>query len=196
MTRTYDVEEPRGIDPAGDVGLVLMALSQLGVAQDYRERILTATTQMQATIVQQAEQLAAAADEGAALQARLNSEGQESARLRNRYRAFQAQVRDLAIKTHRDEDWCLDGLNAALKELGLAEYEPRTEYEVTVQETGTREGRVTVEVDRSQYPSDEAAEEKARSLAYQVWANNGDIDWDNWDDAEAKDSDEWEVSEN
>jgi phosphoglycolate phosphatase-like HAD superfamily hydrolase len=170
----------RGIDPAGDVGLVLMALSQLGVARDYRERIETAVTTMQTRI----------ADAEAEAATQRNAAGQANAALRR----FKNAVRDLAILTHKNEDWCLDGLNAALESLGLAKYVPASEYEVTIRETAARTGTITVTVDRDQYPSDEAAEQAAKRLAEAKHSDESrDIDWGDWEDVEAKDIDEWDA---
>ncbi len=51
---------------------------------------------------------------------------------RERHEAFRVQVRELAIETKYEQQWCLDGLNKGLRALGLDEYMPSHEVRVTL----------------------------------------------------------------
>ncbi len=51
---------------------------------------------------------------------------------RDEHEAFRAQVRELAIETKHEQDWCLEGLNQGLRALGLDEYMPSHEVRVSI----------------------------------------------------------------
>lgn len=128
MTEVSETTETpsRGIDPAGDVGLVLMALSQLGVAKDYLERIETAVTRLADDLSFErqrhtvtAEHLTAARTEQDRLRERVER-GENAATTHERnLRRFKDQVRAKAIEVAASEGWCEEGLNEALSDLGL-----------------------------------------------------------------------------
>lgn len=73
---------------------------------------------------------------------------------RNKYDTLAETAREIAIREHHNDRWCRDGLNEALREMGLPEYE--STYAVTV----TVEYSVTV---RSA-----ASEDNARSIVRQA----------------------------
>jgi hypothetical protein len=56
----------------------------------------------------------------------------EARTLRLKLESFQAQVRDVAIRVAKENDWCVDGLNDVLGELSLPAYQPKWRVELTV----------------------------------------------------------------
>lgn len=52
--------------------------------------------------------------------------------LRTKLESFQAQVREVAIRVAKENDWCADGLNDVLRELNLPTYKPKWRVELTI----------------------------------------------------------------
>jgi len=99
---------------------------------------------------------------------------------------FRDSVREAAIEVQAGHDHHIDkdALNGWLRELGL---EPvPIKWTVTVNETATRSGYITVEA---------KDEDAAVQEAYSAWENDDSkIEWDNWDD-QSSDTDDYEVEE-
>lgn len=68
----------------------------------------------------------------AQLQADLAEARHHLATRESAHERFETQVRDMAIRLYHEGQWCFDGLNSHLSELGLAEYTPGFTVEATL----------------------------------------------------------------
>lgn len=83
--------------------------------------------------------------------------------LRQDRTAFGDRVRDLIIRQHRDLDWCVPGVNRALDDLGLPEFDPTL--------TGTATIRVRFRADTTD--ADDA--HRWAALAITPHSNDGEV---------------------
>lgn len=93
--------------------------------------------------------------------------------------AFKVQVRERALQCKEDENWCDDGFNSAMRDLGLPEL------------VRVWRGRVTIEVDVEVINTDneDTARNWARGAMQQPGSNDGDVKVLSYD---ADDSGEYE----
>lgn len=64
--------------------------------------------------------------------AQADSFGEEARKIRRELELFKKQVRDVAITVRDENDWCIEGLNGVLEELGLPEYNPKKYVEFKI----------------------------------------------------------------
>ncbi len=84
---------------------------------------------------------------------------------RDTHEQFRAHVRELAIETKHEQEWCLEGLNKGLRALGLDEYMPSHEVRVSITVYATVEAE-----------SADAARDRLREYAESLIDGNTDDD--------------------
>jgi hypothetical protein len=110
--------------------------------------------------------------------AQRNARDDELVRLQQQFDAFKAKVRETAIQTAQDNNFCNPGLNEVLESLGLPVVP--TQYEVEVEITATQV--VKVRVDAEELDDADRNESGARSLVGE-WSDSDfhyEVNSDNW----------------
>lgn len=93
--------------------------------------------------------------------------------LEREFDAYKAKVRERAIQCAEDENWCAEGLNAALRELGL---EPRTfTYEVRLDLRATQTVYVSVEAENDDAAYDLAQDMTSDDYGHLVQSGEWDV---------------------
>jgi len=125
----------------------------------------------------------------AQLQRELSAAINTTAEVRSQYEQFKKDVREVALNAKQSENWCDQGFNAAMDELGLEKLP--SEFEIDVEIKAVQTVTVTVDADDLVSNDYERTEQGARQyvLDQQLAVKRASLyDWDVKDEVEVKSS--------